>query len=151
MFEQVVDFVKNFEYSRDLPFCQEIVPYVSCAIYIPGNILLSYIIRKWAASNPEKSKALIAGSRKFSIIYNAFMVILSLTTFIADVVGLYMRGKIHPAYLVCETTGKDLSGILGLASYTYYVTKYIEAIDTLLLCLRNKYITWLHLYHHGCK
>lgn len=151
MFDTIIEAINNFQYSRSLPFCNELVPYISCAIYIPGNIILSWLMGRWAKKNPEKSKSLIAASRKFSIVYNGFMVALSLFTFIAVVIGLTMRGMIHPAYLVCETTGHDLSGILGVASYTYYVTKYIEAIDTFFLCLRNKYITWLHLYHHGCK
>lgn len=39
--------------------------------------------------------------------------------------------------------------MLGLSGYVYFLTKYIEFIDTVLLALKNKRISWLHLYHHS--
>lgn len=140
--------LESFRYSRDLPLTKEYIPFTCFIIYFIVLNGLSYFVRKYQDKYSAIGK--IASLSKFiSVPYNAFMVLNSLITAILGIYGLYIRGHEHPHLILCEVDGSDLSGILGVACYMYYVSKYIEVVDTFLLAIRGKPLSWLHTYHHA--
>ena len=51
--------------------------------------------------------------------------------------------------LVCEHDNSPVSGPLYFLAYWYYLSKYYELLDTIILCLRKRPLTLLHVYHHS--
>lgn len=51
-------------------------------------------------------------------------------------------------WMICLSKGTPMQGGLYFWSYMYYLSKYVEFIDTLLLAAKNKPIGFLHIFHH---
>eukprot|EP00742_Colponemidia_sp_Colp-10_P005613 GILJ01006000.1.p1 GENE.GILJ01006000.1~~GILJ01006000.1.p1 ORF type:complete len:271 (+),score=26.96 GILJ01006000.1:43-813(+) len=51
-------------------------------------------------------------------------------------------------WLFCESQGMQARGSLYFWSYLYYLSKYYELLDTILLVLRGSKLSFLHVYHH---
>ena len=140
--------LESFQYSRDLPLAREYIPFASFVLYFIVLNSLSWFVRRFQEKLPFIKKVATL-SKLISIPYNAFMVFNSFVTAILGIYGLYLRGREHFHLILCEVNGTDLSGILGVACYMYYVSKYIEVVDTFLLAIRGKPLSWLHTYHHA--
>lgn len=140
--------LESFQYSRDLPLAREYIPFVCFVLYFIILNSLSYLVRKYQ-DKYSFIKRIAALSKIVSIPYNLFMVLNSLITAFLGIYGLYLRGREHFHLILCEVNGSDLYGILGVACYMYYVSKYIEVVDTFLLAVRGKPLSWLHTYHHA--
>ena len=146
--DSYIEKLESFRYSRSLPMAHEYIPFISVVVYFVVLNSLSLFVRKFQDRLPVLKK-IGSMSKILSIPYNTFMVINSLVTALLGIYGLYMRGREHPYLMLCETTGSDIKGILGLSCYMYYVTKYIEVTDTFFLAIRGKPLSWLHTYHHA--
>lgn len=88
--------------------------------------------------------------KKFMVAYNAFQVLLSGYIFVQ-----YSRGGWWNHYsFKCQPVDYSDSykaQIMRHASYTYFVSKFIEMIDTLCFVARKKFthVSFLHVVHHG--
>lgn len=52
-------------------------------------------------------------------------------------------------WLYCLPPGTDIKGALYFWSYVYYLSKYYELLDTLLLICKGKRLSFLHVFHHA--
>eukprot|EP00884_Botryococcus_braunii_P010516 jgi/Botrbrau1/19466/Bobra.0338s0086.1 len=52
-------------------------------------------------------------------------------------------------WLFCLPKGTAVQGALYYWSYMYYLSKYYEFVDTILLVLKGKPLTVLHVFHHS--
>eukprot|EP00899_Mesostigma_viride_P013208 jgi/Mesvir1/21889/Mv01958-RA.1 len=52
-------------------------------------------------------------------------------------------------FVVCLPPGTKMRGGLYFWAYSYYISKYYEWIDTLILILKGKPLTLLHVWHHA--
>lgn len=50
--------------------------------------------------------------------------------------------------VLCDTTGRSMSGRMGWWLYIFYVSKYYELVDTLIMVLSKRRLNFLHVYHH---
>jgi len=88
----------------------------------------------------------------FAFIHNVILIILSFVMGVGIVQGAYERSSQRGIYsLFCgEVSGRELlRGKLGFWMYVYYVSKYYELIDTVILLLKGKEVIMLHVYHHA--
>lgn len=136
----IVDYVQNWEFSEDHFMCQRWIPFACAATYLPTMLALS----AWSRSRPST-----VPTRTFSIVYNVFQVFLSGATFLSAALSIASRFAVAPVNILCEESPQIMRGALGLTCYVYYLTKYLEIVDTVLLSVRQKQLTWLHLYHHA--
>jgi len=84
-----------------------------------------------------------------NILHNLVLVVFSFCT---------MIGVLHAAYLqtaeqgfmslMCERTNHAVEGRIGFWIYIFYLSKYYETVDTVLMALRKKPIIFLHIFHH---
>ncbi|CAL5227098.1 g10004 [Coccomyxa viridis] len=52
-------------------------------------------------------------------------------------------------WMFCLPKGTPIKGSLFFWSYVYYMSKFYEFIDTILLVLKGKKLTFLHVFHHA--
>uniref|UniRef100_W8B6C7 Elongation of very long chain fatty acids protein n=1 Tax=Ceratitis capitata TaxID=7213 RepID=W8B6C7_CERCA len=85
-------------------------------------------------------------------VYNAIQVIANFIIFVYGVPNSYMRKEFS---LTCQpidhtNTAPWMWNLIYL-SYGYYITKYLDLLDTVFFVLRkkNNQITFLHVYHHA--
>lgn len=88
--------------------------------------------------------------QKLLVAYNITMVVMS----IYITATFFYYGLKTGLNLSCWTVSKKVnSDIMGLANtfWWFYVSKFIELLDTVFFMARkkNNLITTLHLYHHG--
>mmetsp|Transcript_6403 Transcript_6403/g.19372 ORF Transcript_6403/g.19372 Transcript_6403/m.19372 type:complete len:262 (-) Transcript_6403:35-820(-) len=86
------------------------------------------------------------------MVHNAFLVVLSSLTAIAVAYAAYERARKEGwMALICTQRAPETAwdGRLGFWTYIFYLTKYYELIDTVLLALKKKPLLPLHVYHHA--
>ncbi|XP_018784064.1 PREDICTED: elongation of very long chain fatty acids protein 1 [Bactrocera latifrons] len=85
-------------------------------------------------------------------VYNAIQVLANLIIFFVGVPHSYMRKEFS---LTCQpidhTNTEPWMWIVIYLTYLYYITKYLDLLDTIFFVLRkkNNQITFLHVYHHA--
>ncbi len=53
-------------------------------------------------------------------------------------------------WLVCKEPGEGASaGAPYFVTYVYYLSKYLELLDTWILVLKGKSLSLLHVFHHA--
>ncbi|XP_067636259.1 very long chain fatty acid elongase F-like [Eurosta solidaginis] len=108
-----------------------------------------FVIKKWGPKLMENQKPLNVKSAMQ--IYNLIQVALNAYIFTASLRNSYLKPYFH---LSCQPYDpKDDSPemmALAMPAYLYYVSKYMDLIDTIFFLLRKKYrqISFLHVYHH---
>jgi len=85
-----------------------------------------------------------------SPIHNIILVLMSIIMFI-PLTYYTIVDYLDSGILICESTeqnNKVTEGQLAFWIYIFYLSKFYELFDTMLLVLRGKTITWLHYLHH---
>eukprot|EP00004_Rigifila_ramosa_P022945 TRINITY_DN6377_c0_g1_i2.p1 TRINITY_DN6377_c0_g1~~TRINITY_DN6377_c0_g1_i2.p1 ORF type:complete len:298 (+),score=72.65 TRINITY_DN6377_c0_g1_i2:3-896(+) len=113
----------------------------TCAFYVVSLVLLELYLRQ------TKKKFDL---RWFVIIHNFLLSVGSLILLVAMVTELYaqMSNGMSLIESLCDSTGKLARGRLAFYHYINMTFKYWELVDTYLLSLRRKDLTFLHCYHH---
>jgi len=87
--------------------------------------------------------------RLFRIVHNSvlcfgsFIMVLGIVT---ELVRAYFEGGMEA--LLCDVNGVQLRGNLYNWYYIFFLSKFYEFVDTFILVLRKKPITFLHCFHH---
>jgi fatty acid elongase 3 len=131
----------SFEWKRGItPLSDFGVVVQSILLYFSVIIGLKLVMKN---REPMKLKMVTA-------IHNLFLSIGSLGMWIAAILGaheIYVKyNGIKDVYCSNEVPPK---GLLHWALYTYYLSKFPELIDTVILVLKKKPVIFLHWYHHS--
>merc|ERR1712217_254476 len=89
--------------------------------------------------------------KAFTAMHNTFLTILSLCMACGAataLLGRYREEGFDGIFCSQRPAGTGLDGAVGFWLYLYYGSKYLELVDTVLLCLKLKPTIPLHLYHH---
>jgi len=115
--------------------------FVGCFTYL----ITIYILREWIRLRGKPFNL-----RYVAIVWNWFCSIGSLYLLIKlseQVFDLFSKYSVWS--LLCDEGIQHNHGKHQLITYIVYLTKYLELIDTFLLCLRGKNLQFLHVYHHS--
>ena len=122
-------------------------PAAVTVLYLLGCFLHNNRLRKAKPTSTDSTVVEVA-----SIVHNAMLVVFSFVVFVAstyhwlcDVAehGLH-HFLCHPLAANGDSKPPPLAGPLHWWCYIFYLSKYYELIDTLLLVVRNKRIIVLH-------
>jgi len=132
--------VQEFSYKyKESPLSDWPWPITMCF----GYLISVFILRQYM--NNKKAWDLVY----FRIFHNAFLCFGSFVMvvgMITELVKAYQKGGID--VLRCDTEGYQLQGSLYNWYYVFFLSKFYEFIDTYILILRKKPITFLHCFHH---
>ena len=121
-----------------------------------GYIIVAYLASVWCITKlPPKTKDAVKSSRVFSLFVSAHSLLLcvgSLGLFVGGLASCYdeHRRVKSLGWLVCrEVVGGTASGQIFYVSYWYYLSKYVELLDTVILAVKGKGLSFLHVFHHA--
>ncbi|KAJ3130296.1 hypothetical protein HK098_004343 [Nowakowskiella sp. JEL0407] len=82
--------------------------------------------------------------------HNMFLCFWSLAMCAYGCFALYQRSQeLGIAEAFCTSDKSTFKGPLSYVLYTYYLSKYWELLDTVILVLKKKPVIFLHWYHHS--
>jgi len=84
-----------------------------------------------------------------STIHNINMIVISLIMWVGVLQAAYDLAKTEGLMsLLCEMKPNAVNGRIGFWIYMFYVSKYYEFADTIIMALKKKPIIFLHMFHH---
>eukprot|EP00960_Hanusia_phi_P017536 516123-Hanusia_phi.AAC.8 len=120
----------------------------SCKVFYFGVI---FGLKYFLGPPPPGSKQQDSPMLKFFLsLHNAILCLLSLVMFLGAAYELVKRSS-HEGieWMFCEKIGTQAKGGLFFWSYIYYLSKYLEFVDTFFKVLKRKPLDFLHVYHHA--
>ena len=128
-------------------------PLIATCVYLLfitlSNSTLDHPLRV-KTSNWTKSSHVF---KTFSILHNAALVLFSSIIFVGFSIDFIDYIKEHGwSLLLCppvENQNELLRGRIFYWCYLYYISKFYELADTLLMAVKGKRIQGLHAYHHA--
>lgn len=128
---------------------------LASTVRLPPDLPSPAVLKSFMAERREMNV------KPFLVVYNLFLVILSLWMSVEGFRNAYEQGFnlvcnnvdysmnevcFHPSRLTSDKNAVGLSRVL----YVFYLSKFVEFIDTIVMVLRKKndQVTFLHLYHH---
>jgi fatty acid elongase 3 len=131
----------QFRFDRETtPFASVNTPIIGAVSYLVVIFALQKIVKK-----PMNLKWV-------EVVHNSFLILLSFSMCSGAVLGMYERIQSEGLSdgLLCgqRTPDKIWDGTAGFWTYIFYLSKYYELIDTVILCLKKKTLITLHVWHH---
>jgi len=138
--------LSTFTLKEETPLYNVASPIIGISLYFIMIVVLKKLI-------PDKSPFDDSKFVKyFAVLHNSILCLISLAMLIGILDAAYDRALEAGAFdLICsQYFGKKvLHGKVGFWLYIYYLSKYYEMIDTLILLVKGKKVSFLHSYHHA--
>ncbi|KAJ8906629.1 hypothetical protein NDN08_003122 [Rhodosorus marinus] len=135
-----MEVVDNFKFVQDGTLLSR--------LEYPAAAMGLYLLLIWGLST-RKGNAI--DTKHVDIVHNALLVVISAVTAVGVASGALIRSSEDGWYgLVCSARAPEAmwDGRIGYWSYVFYLTKYYELFDTIMLTLKKKTLLPLHVYHH---
>ena len=146
-FVQTITNVESFEFRSGVtPLSHPAIPLATVLIYMITIFSLQRVFK----NRPYNASWL----KSFTNFHNLFLCLLSVFMVAFTCVFYVMYGVQDGSWLslICDAvdTGKGhtAKGPLNWITYIFYLSKFYELIDTLLIVVRDKPLIFLHWYHH---
>ncbi|KAM9958241.1 hypothetical protein ACTFIW_001102 [Dictyostelium discoideum] len=146
-----MDIVKNYliafdQYTANFRWESGVTPLSSYVFPFSTSVIYVLVIFALQAIMKNKKGMVLKG---FSIIHNINLIILSFSMMSGVMYAAYQQYLEQGAFsLVCEQSSQSVQGRIGFWIYIFYLSKYYELIDTVILALKKKPIIFLHIFHH---
>jgi len=85
-------------------------------------------------------------------VHNVILCVWSLVMCIGTIIPAYQLYQAHGGRALWCGISKDtpmMVGLFGYWRYHYYLSKFYELLDTVILVLKKKNLIFLHVYHHA--
>ena len=83
------------------------------------------------------------------ILHNGFLCILSFAMAFFTLAESLFNAQWSLDQLYCDSNYEVLTGRLWFWCFVFYLSKYLEFLDTVLLLLRKRPLLFLHVWHHS--
>jgi len=114
----------------------------------PVSLCFGYLISVFLLKKMMKDKEVV-DLKWFRIIHNAFLCWGSLLMVFGLVKELSLVFQKHGLEaLWCDSNNRQMEGNLYFWYYVFFLSKFYEFIDTFILIVRQKDISFLHCFHH---
>lgn len=144
-----VSAMDSFVWSEQLPLAHWAVPLGTAIVYIALCCLHNARLSRGyqAAARGRAGAAMVAASTIHNIILIAISLLLACGT--AREVFLWAPSLDYFLCLPPLEGPLPLQGPVHAWCYLAYLSKYYELIDTLFICLKNRRVIPLHMFHHA--
>jgi len=130
--------LSGFEWKQS-PFSSVQWPMIGIIMYLSAVFGLQRYMRD---RPPLKMKSA-------TLIHNIFLCLLSAAMCIGTLVELGIRWNNEGFFcIVCDRNKTAMQGRLAVWMYIFYLSKYYELLDTVIMVLKKRPLNFLHVYHH---
>ena len=144
--DQLLEFKSTFVWKAgETPLSDPAFVVASLVVYVCGSFLIQALMRGRAPLNVTY----------LVVIHNAGLCLASFAMFAGAIYEVYKVTSEHYADNVlgevwCDSKKMLMAPSSGLPfwSYMYYLSKFWEMLDTVILALKKKDLTFLQMYHH---
>eukprot|EP01132_Coremiostelium_polycephalum_P000618 gene618-767_t len=138
--DQLLNYMDNFQWKRgETAFSSWIYPSSTSILYLVV-IFGIFLFMKGRKAFELKG---------FSIVHNINLILLSASMMIGVLQAAFKQSQEEGAFsLLCEQSDNAVSGRIGFWIYVFYLSKYYELVDTIILALKKKPLIFLHIFHH---
>jgi len=155
------------EHLRDIDFSLDIGRWKWDQLYSPSTFQWAYGVTPFSNFHVvvfaialylvvvPSLRVLMAGSQPFTMrtatqIHNIILCTWSLAMFIGITYGSLVKIQNQGLYsLLCDLNFVGMKGQYWYWSYLFYLSKFYELLDTIILVLKKKPLTVLHVWHHS--
>mmetsp|Transcript_3698 Transcript_3698/g.6635 ORF Transcript_3698/g.6635 Transcript_3698/m.6635 type:complete len:268 (+) Transcript_3698:197-1000(+) len=86
---------------------------------------------------------------KIAYVHNIFLLALSIAMCAGSLLELTLLVKNQGFFcIICDRENIAMKGRLGIWMYVFYLSKYYELLDTVIMVLKKRPLNFLHVYHH---
>ncbi|KAI8324274.1 hypothetical protein GQ54DRAFT_75673 [Martensiomyces pterosporus] len=102
------------------------------------------------AESPAAGKSTLTPMTMFIFFHNAALAIYSGWAF-KSVFPVFVQSILSKGFFdgLCDLDGSVWNSVLFVHSYLFYVSKYYELIDTVIIILKGRKASLLQIYHHA--
>jgi len=123
---------------------------IASRISVPLTAIFIYLVALVGLDRTVKKPLRVL---EFEVVHNAFLVIVSFVVMCGTAWGAWERVSqdgLVDGLLCSQREGARMwDGKLGLFTYIFYLSKFYELLDTIVLALRKKNLIFLHVFHHA--
>jgi len=131
---------------------------------ISAVLIYTFVVKSWNATiKSEKISRVVAKSSgvkaetktnplftAFIFLHNITLCLYSAWTFLNTIIPFYRSFQTLPFWdAFCDRNHVFWDSTLGLTGYYFYLSKYYEFIDTLIILLKGRKSSTLQTYHHA--
>ncbi|CAG8769405.1 10293_t:CDS:2, partial [Dentiscutata erythropus] len=123
---------------------------VSVSLLNPNSNNVSRIVAMQKGLKPSTAKKSGGPMTTFVFLHNLALFVFSLATFVSVFPALlknYSTHNLTDAY--CDRDGSFWNDALGYWGYLFYLSKFYEVIDTIIILLKSRRSSLLQTYHHA--
>ncbi|KYQ90138.1 steroid isomerase [Tieghemostelium lacteum] len=139
-YEKLGKYMDNWRWEvGKTPLSEDIYPYSTSVTYL---LVIFLLVKFMKNRKPMQLKG-------FSIVHNLNLILLSGSMLIGVLEAAYRQSQSQGTFsLFCEQSPNAVQGRIGFWIYIFYLSKYVELIDTVILALKKRSIIFLHVFHH---
>lgn len=114
----------------------------------PVGVMFVYLAVIWALHRTMRSRPPIR-MKAAAAVHNILLTGLSAAMAVGTIVELVINTRRHGfVSVVCDREKTAMTGRLAVWFYVFYLSKYYELLDTVLLVVKKRPLSFLHVYHH---
>jgi len=135
--------IDKFEWKTGVtPFSDLWVVFGAMAAYL----IVIFGLQAWMKN--RKPFELLTATRVHNVILCVWSLAMCIGTII-PVYRLYMEHGTRSLFCGISADHPMMVGLFGYWRYHYYLSKFYELLDTVILVLKKKNLIFLHVYHHA--
>ncbi|CAN8064342.1 unnamed protein product [Agarophyton chilense] len=131
---------QSFEWKM-APFSSVVYPVCAIVVYLS----LIFSLQKFMRSRPPVSLKVP------TVVHNVFLCALSVAMAMgvfAEVLKTWFASSDATREVLCDLSGSAMRGRMGWWMYIFYLSKFYELFDTVIMVLKKRPLNFLHVYHH---
>eukprot|EP00177_Eucheuma_denticulatum_P008526 GFKZ01015512.1.p1 GENE.GFKZ01015512.1~~GFKZ01015512.1.p1 ORF type:complete len:285 (-),score=26.14 GFKZ01015512.1:481-1335(-) len=122
------------------------------SVYYPPLAIVSYLALIFSLQRLMRHRPPIRVPL-LTFVHNLFLCILSLLMclgVVTEILKLLINNPFPTSmrYILCDPNSHSMTSRLGWWMYVFYLSKFYELIDTLIMVLKKRPLNFLHVYHH---
>jgi fatty acid elongase 3 len=136
----LLNYMDQFRF-RGSPFSHPLYPLSGMAGYL---LVITVLERLMRSRRPLSLRGVV-------VLHNIFLCLLSLAMGLGTLLEICWHVLHEPdgwQSVACDHRGTVMRGRLLFWMYVFYVSKYYELLDTVIMVLRKRPLSFLHVYHH---
>lgn len=123
-------------------------------VWLPIAIVCTWAVSLWSLKAGPLRNWPAMRSKTFELFHNAALTCFSIMTVLGIVIAANQRatedgGSISGLFCTARNDDTMWDGAIGFWTYLYYLSKFWELADTMVLTFRKKTVIPLQLWHHG--